>query len=105
MAFELSCFAPSFYFNEAEPYDGGPEPSEQPTSVWHAVVSMPESDWAEMCAELFLGINPDHVTPELVLERIQATNTCTDLRSPVEVWIDEDGYHTIRVWDRDNGEK
>ena len=47
MSFEL-CFSPEFFFNEGEPYDGGPEPCERPTSVWHAILSMPEDEWAAM---------------------------------------------------------
>ena len=53
-----------------------------------------------MCTDCFPdGVDPDHVTPEAVLELIQNTDTCTDLRSPVSVWIDAEGYHTLEVHD------
>lgn len=99
MAFELM-FAPGFFFNEGEPYDGGPEPCAEPTSVWHAITSMPEDEWTSMCVDCFPGVDPSHVTPESVLDMVRETNTCTDLRPPVAVWIDPQGYHTLSVHER-----
>ena len=99
MAFELS-FSPEFFLNEGEPYDCDTEPSDRPTSVWQAIISIPEERYAEMARKVFgLDDHPEFLGPEAVLEKIQETNTCTDLRSPVEVWIDPEGYFTVKVYD------
>lgn len=101
MSFSL-CFGPEFFFAEGEPYDGGPEASERPISVWHAIESMRQLDpeqWADMASEVF-GVEPEVLTAETVLEKIQETNSCRDLSSPVEVYIDEDGWFSVEVYDR-----
>ncbi len=104
MSYSLS-FSPEFFFNEGEPYDGGPEPSQRPTSVWHAVESMrvlePER-WRDLAQDVF-GTEPEFLTAETVLERIEATNSCRDLSSPVEVYIDADGWHSVRVYEARHG--
>jgi hypothetical protein len=96
MSFELS-FSPEFFLNEGEPYDGGPEPSDTPTSVWHAIESMRVLEplkWAELAA--FFGCDPEHLTAETVFTEVEQTNTCSCLSNPVEVWIDPAGYW--RLW-------
>lgn len=100
MAFELS-FSPEFFFAEGEPYDGGPEPSERPISVWNAIESMRvlhPDQWEELAQEVF-NVEGKFLTEETVLEKIQETNTCRDLTSPVEVYIDEEGYFSVEVYD------
>ncbi len=100
MCFELS-FSAEFFMSEGEPYDGPPTyPVEYPQSVWSAICSMSKDDWGAMCGDCFPDVDPEYIGPESVLELIERTNTCTDLRTPVEVWIDEGGYHTVSVWDR-----
>lgn len=100
MAFELS-FSPEFFFREGEPYDITDNwKSDRPTSVWQAIMNMPDEDWNAMCAEVF-DRKPLYVTPEMVLEQIRKVNTCHDLRSPVEVYIDEDGWHSVLVYDKE----
>ena len=42
--------------------------------------------------------NPEDIGVADVLELVRRTNTCSNLDTPVEVWIDENGYHTVRVW-------
>ena len=59
---------------------------------------MPHDEYARMARDCF-DTTPDMLTPEAVLDRIRETDTCTDLRSPVEVWIDSHGFHTVRVHD------
>lgn len=100
MSFSHS-FTPDFYLGEGEPYDRGaytPAEKRKPKSVWAALHAMPASDWDAMCEDCFPGVDPDHVTPETVLDLIRETDTVTDLRSPVVVWIDPDGYHTVQVY-------
>lgn len=94
MSFELS-FSPEFFFNEGEPCDCG-NWSDRPTSVWQAIVSMREDDRLNLAASA--GIEPDGLTSETILDMVQATNTCSNLDSPVTVWIDPQGYHTLKVW-------
>jgi hypothetical protein len=100
-AFELS-FSPEFFFAEGEPYDGGPDvPTRRPISVWSAIESLRLGDperWATMAQEVF-GVDPQYLTPETVLEKVQETNTCGTLSSPVDVYIDPEGYFTVRVYD------
>lgn len=35
----------------------------------------------------------------MILQRVLETDTCTDLTPPVEVWIDEKGFHAVLVHD------
>ena len=56
-----------------------------------------------MAREVF-SCEPDHLTVETVLEKVRETDTCRDLRSPVEVYVDPEGYHTVRVYDAKDGE-
>lgn len=100
MAMDLN-FSPEFFFAEGEPYDGGPEPSDKPISVWNAIESMkllePEK-WARLAKEVF-NENPEYLTLETVLDKVRETNTCRDCSSPVVVYIDEGGYFDLTVYD------
>jgi len=77
--------------------------NEEPVSVWQAINAMPEDDWASMARDVF-GVDPELLDAHTVLEKIMETRTCTDLRPPVEVWIDEDGVYTIEVYENNKGE-
>lgn len=96
MAFSLS-FSPEFFIGphdfEAVEFD-----EKRPTSVWQAIMAMSEDQYAEMAREVF-GCEPEFVDADAVLTKIQETNTCRDLRSPVEVYIDPEGYFTVEVYD------
>ena len=101
MSYELS-FSPEFFFAEAEPYDRSDHAVNakgEPVSVWSAIHMMPDDKWIAMCEDLFPGINPEIVSPDAVLMKIQDTNTCSNLNSPVRVWIDENGDHTVEVYE------
>ena len=93
MAFDLS-FAAEFFIG---PYDFDTAPNDPPTSVYQALQAMSAELWAEMCEEVFPGIDPDFIDCNTVMDKIRETDTCTDLRSPVEVWIDREGYFTVEV--------
>jgi len=100
MAFDL-CFTDEFLFNEGEPYDWFEE-SNEPTSLWQAIVMMQLSDpvrWGQLADEHF-GCSGKHLAPSSVYELAKKTNTCTDLVPPVEVWIDENGFYTVKVYDK-----
>lgn len=99
MSYELS-FSPEFFLSEGEPYDRGPysdAEKSRPTSVYMAIQNMDSEQWASLAREVF-DTDPDYLTPEAVLERIEETNTCRNLSTPVEVYIDPDGYHSVHVY-------
>lgn len=102
MAYDLS-FSEEFFFAEGEPYDRADHAvnSEgQPVSVWSALALMPDEEWAEMVCDVFAWDgDPEHFPPEEVLEKLRNTDTCSNLNSPVEVWIDEEGDYTVKVWE------
>lgn len=98
MAFELS-FAEDFFWGDGMDGDyGWQEKSDHPTSVAQALFSMPEEEWNEMVKEVF-GCDPEFVDVETVMEKVRDTNTCTDLSPPVEVWIDEEGWYKVQVYE------
>jgi len=96
MAFSLS-FSPEFFVG---PYDleRGDFDKERPTSVYQAIQAMSDEDYATMAREVF-DCEPNFVDADMVMTKIQKTDTCGDLRSPVDVWIDEEGYFTVDVYD------
>jgi hypothetical protein len=106
MSFELS-FSPEFFLAEGEPYDRSDMALNRkglPTSVWSAIGHMFESDkdkWRAMAADLFelKGKDADLLMAEAVLDMVEATNTCTDIRAPVEVWIDPKGDYRLKVYE------
>lgn len=101
MAYDLS-FAPDFFLAEGEPYDLSDlalNDSGEPVSVWSAICMMREGapeDWASLAREVF-DCESERLTPEMVLDRIRETNTCGTLRSPVDVWVDAEGWHRVYV--------
>jgi len=118
MAFELS-FALEFFVGPYD-FDGSITfPVDRPTSVYQAVMSLAEDKekWAEMvetafdpcdgcepgakcetCKQPATTIDPEDITADMVMSKIEEVNTCTDLRSPVSVWIDSEGYCTVEVY-------
>jgi len=82
--------------------DGDPDtvqPARRPSSVYQAIVSLREEKWNEIAREVF-HIEPEGLDPMTVLDRIRQTNTCSNLDSPVQVWIDEEGWYDVLVHDR-----
>ena len=100
MAFDLS-FPPEFFIGPHD-LDGVEFNKERPVSVYQAIQAMSEEDYATMAREVF-DCDPDFVDVDMVLTKIQETNTCRDLRSPVEVYIDDEGYHSVEVYDSREG--
>jgi hypothetical protein len=81
--------------------DGNPEtvlPSSRPTSVYQAVLSMSTAHRKQIARDV-LHVEPGRLDPLCLLEQIRQTNTCSTLESPVEVWIDREGLHTLFVYD------
>jgi hypothetical protein len=73
----------------------------KPRTVFDALEVMEDSDWDEMCACIFPGAPAEIIDIEIVMGVIRETNTCTNLDSPVEVWVDQEGDFRIKVWDQD----
>lgn len=102
MSYELS-FSPGFFLAEGEPYDAAVGDG-CPCTVWQAIVQMKRDEpdeWDEMAQAVF-GVEGAHLDEESVLLKIQETNMCTDLASPVDVWIDEEGDYTVTVYEEED---
>lgn len=96
MAYALS-FANEFFYG-----DGFVPPEElprtrKPTSVCQALKSMAPEDWDLMAREVF-GVEPEHLDLDTVVAKVIATNICSNLDPPVEVWIDAEGFHRVLVY-------
>lgn len=94
MAYSLS-FSEAFYVDDD--FDDI-TPSERPTSVYQAILSIQEEEWKQIAHDVF-GADPEHLDPIAVLDKIRETDTCSNLDSPVEVWIDEEGWHRLEVYE------
>jgi hypothetical protein len=72
----------------------------RPYSVYGALRAMSNKDWKNMCKDVF-NCKPDYVDIETVMTQIAEVDTCSDLGSPVNVWIDDEGYYTVSVYEAD----
>jgi hypothetical protein len=93
MSYALS-FAERFFI------DDDPEkirPSERPTTVYQSIISLSRDAWRHIAFEVF-NVPVDRLTPGTVLDKVIETNTCSNLDEPVEVWIDSEGNHSLRVF-------
>ncbi len=95
MSYALS-FAEQFYY--PEDVERG-KASEQPTSVYQAVLSLSQEKLTEIAQEVF-HVDPLHLDIEMVMDKICQTDTCSTLSSPVAVWIDEEGDFQVQVYDK-----
>ncbi len=75
-----------------------PKPSQRPTSIKQALLSMAEEDWVAMVKDIFPDEDPRFVDTHKVLTRVFQTNTCSTAEFPVEVWIDEQGTWRVLVY-------
>jgi hypothetical protein len=73
-------------------------PSERPISLYQAIVSIENETWRDLARHVF-GVAPDRLTVDTVLLKALATDTCDNPVSPVDVWIDPDGFYTVFVHD------
>lgn len=96
MSFSLS-FSEEFFSLPGELYDGAEYPhGDTPYSVIGAIRAMDETEYDEMCREVF-KCEGEYVSAEMVLDRICVIYTCRDLTSPVEVYIDTEGWFSVFV--------
>jgi hypothetical protein len=94
MPYALS-FLPEFFHREDSERSG----MRLPTSVEQAVMRLSEETWAALAEDVF-GLDPSQLDVETVLRKIEETNTCRNLDSPVEVFIDPEGDFSVLVYER-----
>ncbi len=105
MSFELT-FSEEFFLAEGEPYDRPDlalNKQGKPISVYSAIQMIPIERYKALAREVF-GMTDGFcasLTAEVVLNRIRETNTCTNLQSPVSVWIDKNGDYRVSVFAAD----
>jgi len=110
MSYQLS-FTPDFFYSEEEYGNLEIAENEHPTNCMDALIHLfkyRRKEFEEMLSELsyfheldFIqvhGIMPECLMHEL-LDLVKEVNTCSNLNSPVEVWLDPEGYNTIKVYD------
>jgi hypothetical protein len=88
------CFAPEFFWGKV-PVEKM-KPSDRPTSVYQAILSLTDEQWAALAREEF-GIEPNDLDVEMVSQRVIENDSCRNLDSPVEVYIDCDGFFSVLV--------
>jgi len=98
MSYELS-FSQEFFMlpgeNQGVEYPHGDEPY----SVYGALKQMNDEQWAEMCEDVWPGCDPNYVTIKMIMDHIKQVNNCACLSVPVEVCIDEAGWHSVFVYE------
>ena len=73
--------------------------NKRPASVEQAISQLTVKTWARLARDVF-HCEPEFLDIETVLHKIEETNTCLNLDSPVEVAIDLNGAFTVLVYDR-----
>ena len=96
MAYALS-FAEDFFWGDPNVPPETLQPSERPTCVYQALVSLNAHEWTELARNVF-GVEPDRLTIDAVISHIEETNTCGNLDAPVEIWIDAEGWYRLLIY-------
>lgn len=104
MSYELS-FSEEFFFGEGEPCDASEfyvNDDGEPSTLWSAIQMWHEEfpeDWKRMAKDVF-GVplkEAELLTVDAVMNKIRATSVCSNINSPVEVWIDPAGEYRLKV--------
>ena len=95
MAFALS-FAPEFFWGDGSVAPDDLPKSNRPTCVYQAILSLSDDEWAAIARDVF-HCPPDILDSETVLCKVQETDTCRNLDSPVEVLVDLDGFYSLFI--------
>ena len=93
-------FSTDFFWNENADSTKPRTHEKRPSSVEQALTQISNETWERLARDVF-DCEPEHLNIEAVLQKIEETNTCLNLDSPVEVLIDPDGEFTVLVYDRD----
>ena len=99
MTYALS-FSPEFLRDEADDGLAVRTSKKRPNSVAQAVANLSDKTWSRLAREIF-RCEPKNLDIETVLQKVEETNTCLKLDSPVEVAIDTEGEFTVLVYDRE----
>lgn len=91
MAFSHS-FAADFY---GDVYNAAP--CKRPTNLADAIASIDEETWAAMAADIF-DCAPEFLDVETVFLTAIKTDTVGDYCTPVDVWIDSEGFYRVDVY-------
>lgn len=100
----ISSFSPEFFLAEGEPYDRSNlalDKDGNPISVYSAICLLKEKDperWKTLAEEEF-EVPAEMLTADAVYERALEIDTCGDSRTPVDVWLDAEGWITVDVYD------
>ena len=104
MSYSLS-FSQDFFLAEGEPYDRSDlalNDDGNPISLYSALLKWAEDKpegWASMAKDVFGLDEPEYLDIETVLQKVEETDTCSNLSVPVRVWIDSEGDYTVEVYD------
>jgi hypothetical protein len=95
-------FSEGFFADETFPYET--ERSDRPTTVYQAIISLPLRDKLAIAREVLGSAHPVMCVQSEsfacdVLDKIRETDTCSDLSSPVEVYIDPERWYSVLVYD------
>lgn len=93
VAYGLS-FSPEFYQDGERP----PASLARPYKIADAIMGLSQDTWNELAERVF-GVDPSQLDLSMVLAKIEETNTCRNLDSPVEVYIDPEGEFSVHVYD------
>lgn len=111
MSYNLS-FSEDFFTGDTEVENI--HPSRRPTSILQALISMAHYDrkefdvmledvMGESYAKVWAGKPVGETVWGDILDKARKVDTCRDLRSPVEVYLDNGGHHTVEVYDTKKG--
>ena len=109
MAYSLS-FSDDFYC------DGDPnemEASDKPTCLYQAILQFVQEKPREYCklvkkaklvnrgVESKFILSGEMIAWDFLAYVRHEVNTCSNLSSPVEVWLDEQGYNTVKIYEKE----
>jgi hypothetical protein len=105
MSYGLS-FSEEFFTGNGENDIYEMPPSEKPTNVLQAAVSLPPDQLQAIGQDVF-GYDAESAqiwsTTESaafeIVDKVRETDRCDDLSTPVTVYIDEEGYYSLTVYD------
>lgn len=98
MAFNLSQFGEDFFWGGTLHLNPGDD--KKPISVAEALCLMPEKKWERMCAAIFPDQDREEIGLDEVMDWVRKVNTCRNLNTPIEVFLDPEGLYTVFVHDR-----
>ena len=62
-----------------------------------AIRAIPEDQWDQWCEDEDCPVQA-WMSSSDVVSIAREVNTCGDLRTPVDVWLDPEGYYTVDVY-------